>query len=418
MQRMGVVFFGPSGCGKSTIWRVLKLTLAQMGQKIPTYVMNPKSMPREQLLGHMDMYTHEWFDGVLTASARKVVREPPDVKSWIICDGDIDPEWVESLNLVLDDNRLLMMPSGERIQFSPNVNFIFETHDLKFASPATVSWMGMIFLDQETSDVKCIVSAWLKKQPAELQMKLDNWLSEYFFKVLDWVLAQDSAVVDTTKAGIVVSALSHLHGVASKAEFVCAAIRGFGSNLMHTKRAELAKLLYSWTGEMPADHRRPLDGFFNVKRGVHELYTQDTSQQLTFDDFDTEGGAMHWYDEDCPEAVKIPDFDDRIEMYFDKLLLGRALREDRALTGVQEYVMDALGKRYADSRLLDIRALTEEVNKFTPAIFILSTGADPTNAINELARKMKKKVGSIWMGQGQEPAARKLLQQGMLMGSW
>ena len=292
MQRMGVVVVGPSGCGKSTIWRVLKLALAQMGQKIPTYVMNPKSMPREQLLGHMDMYTHEWFDGVLTASARKVVREPPDVKSWIICDGDIDPEWVESLNSVLDDNRLLTMPSGERIQFGPNVNFIFETHDLKFASPATVSRMGMIFLDQESSDVKCIVSAWLKKQPAELQMKLDNWLSEYFFKVLDWVLAQDSAVVDTTKAGIVVSALSHLHGVASKAEFVCAAIRGFGSNLMHTKRAELAKLLYSWTGEMPADHRRPLDGFFNVKRGVHELYTQDTSQQLTFDDFDTEGGAM------------------------------------------------------------------------------------------------------------------------------
>ena len=34
-------------------------------------------------------------------SARKVVREPPEVKSWIICDGDIDPEWVESLNSVL-----------------------------------------------------------------------------------------------------------------------------------------------------------------------------------------------------------------------------------------------------------------------------------------------------------------------------
>jgi len=30
----------------------------------------------------------------------------------------------------------------------------------------------------------------------------------------------------------------------------------------------------------------------------------------------------------------------------------------------------ALGKRYADSRPLDIRALTEEANKFTPAIFV------------------------------------------------
>ena len=53
-----------------------------------------------------------------------------DVNSWIICDGDIDPEWIESLNSVLDDNRLLTMPSGERIQFGPNVNFVFETHDL------------------------------------------------------------------------------------------------------------------------------------------------------------------------------------------------------------------------------------------------------------------------------------------------
>lgn len=51
-----------------------------------------------------------------------------ETRSWIICDGDIDPEWIESLNSVLDDNRLLTMPNGERIQFGPNVNFIFETH--------------------------------------------------------------------------------------------------------------------------------------------------------------------------------------------------------------------------------------------------------------------------------------------------
>ena len=73
-QRMGVVVVGPSGCGKSTVWRVLKAALARLGHKIPTYVMNPKSMPREQLLGHMDMDTREWFDGVLTSSARKVAH--------------------------------------------------------------------------------------------------------------------------------------------------------------------------------------------------------------------------------------------------------------------------------------------------------------------------------------------------------
>ena len=46
--------------------------------------MNPKSMPRVRLLGHMDLDTREWFDGVLTDAARKVVKEPLNVRSWIV----------------------------------------------------------------------------------------------------------------------------------------------------------------------------------------------------------------------------------------------------------------------------------------------------------------------------------------------
>lgn len=61
-----------------------------------------------QLLGHIDVDTREWTDGVLTYSARQVVKELPGVQSWIVCDGDIDPEWIESLNSVLDDNRCVV----------------------------------------------------------------------------------------------------------------------------------------------------------------------------------------------------------------------------------------------------------------------------------------------------------------------
>ena len=100
----------------------------------------------------MDLDTREWHDGVLTVAARGVVAEPLTTTSWIVCDGDVDPEWIESLNSVLDDNRLLTIPSGERIQFNTNVNFIFETHDLSHASPATISRMGMIFLSDEDMD--------------------------------------------------------------------------------------------------------------------------------------------------------------------------------------------------------------------------------------------------------------------------
>lgn len=55
--------------------------------------------------GHTDADTREWTDGVLTAAARLVAKQPLEQHSWIVCDGDVDPEWIESLNSVLDDNK-------------------------------------------------------------------------------------------------------------------------------------------------------------------------------------------------------------------------------------------------------------------------------------------------------------------------
>jgi dynein heavy chain 2 len=92
--------------------------------------LNPKALPKSALLGYLNQDTREFTSGVLTAAARSAAREPTEVLCWVICDGDVDPEWIEALNSVLDDNRLLTLPTGERISFSNNVNFIFETNDL------------------------------------------------------------------------------------------------------------------------------------------------------------------------------------------------------------------------------------------------------------------------------------------------
>uniref|UniRef100_A0A803SUA0 Dynein cytoplasmic 2 heavy chain 1 n=1 Tax=Anolis carolinensis TaxID=28377 RepID=A0A803SUA0_ANOCA len=83
-QRMGVVIVGPSGAGKSTLWRMLRAALGKIGKVVKQYTMNPKAMPRRQLLGHIDMDTREWSDGVLTNSARQVVRELPGMYSFSI----------------------------------------------------------------------------------------------------------------------------------------------------------------------------------------------------------------------------------------------------------------------------------------------------------------------------------------------
>ena len=51
------------------------------------------------------------------------VRGEINKRQWIIFDGDVDPEWVENLNSVLDDNKLLTLPNGERLAIPANVSY-------------------------------------------------------------------------------------------------------------------------------------------------------------------------------------------------------------------------------------------------------------------------------------------------------
>lgn len=49
---------------------------------------------------------------------------------------------------VLDDNRLLTLPNGERLYLPANVRVMFEVDSLRYATPATVSRCGMIWFSQ------------------------------------------------------------------------------------------------------------------------------------------------------------------------------------------------------------------------------------------------------------------------------
>ncbi|XP_047109239.1 cytoplasmic dynein 2 heavy chain 1 [Schistocerca piceifrons] len=272
-QRMGVVLMGPSGSGKTTICHLLKMALGKLSQPIKQYTMNPKAMPRTQFLGQIDIDTRQWNDGVLTLAAQHVYSEMSDQQSWIVCDGDVDPEWVESLNSVLDDNRLLTLPSGWRIQFGPNVNFIFETHDLSNASPATISRMGMVFFSEEDIDVKGLVAAWLETQSDDCIHFLSSYMDDYFYKGIQWVLQNGEAVVPFSLIGLVKNGLSHLAGVTSKSEYALCLVRGLGGNLTCSNREVFAKEVFSWLKEFAPDGVSPLRCYYDAHRDCLDAYS-------------------------------------------------------------------------------------------------------------------------------------------------
>ena len=62
----------------------------------------------------------------------------------MVLDGDLDANWIESMNSVMDDNRMLTLASNERIPLKSNMRMVFEIRDLDYATPATVSGTTVI----------------------------------------------------------------------------------------------------------------------------------------------------------------------------------------------------------------------------------------------------------------------------------
>jgi dynein heavy chain 1 len=168
----GVMMVGSSGSGKSTAWRVLLEALGKLdGVEGVSYVIDPKVMSKDALYGTLDSTTREWTDGLFTQVLRKIidnVRGEGEKRHWIIFDGDVDPIWVENLNRwlfhciyadssVLDDNKMLTLPNGERLNLPSTVRIMFEVESLKYATPATVSRCGMVWFSGDIIDSQMLV---------------------------------------------------------------------------------------------------------------------------------------------------------------------------------------------------------------------------------------------------------------------
>lgn len=102
----------------------------------------------------MNPKTREWKDGVLSTMMRDMSKNQggkytaQQKYKWVVLDGDVDPMWIESMNTVMDDNKMLTLVSQERIPLDGAMRLILEVSHLKQATPATVSRGGVLFINE------------------------------------------------------------------------------------------------------------------------------------------------------------------------------------------------------------------------------------------------------------------------------
>ncbi|KAL7677341.1 hypothetical protein ACOME3_003577 [Neoechinorhynchus agilis] len=167
--RHSVFIVGEAGTGKSCIWKTLQHTHRLMSQRAVAVDINPKAVTNNELFGYVNKSTREWRDGLLSSTLRQLALMKQPGPKWIVLDGDIDPMWIESLNTVMDDNKMLTLASNERIPLTPSMRLIFEISHLKSATPATVSRAGILYVSNDDIGCRPIFESWLESRANNLE---------------------------------------------------------------------------------------------------------------------------------------------------------------------------------------------------------------------------------------------------------
>ena len=122
---------GVTSCGKTTVSTILGRALTTLHKEAmesgtpsedpwhkPVHIdtLNPKSVTMGELYGETNLLTNEWTEGLVSKLVKDAVAalegDKPDAKRWINFDGPVDALWIENMNTVLDDNKMLCLANG------------------------------------------------------------------------------------------------------------------------------------------------------------------------------------------------------------------------------------------------------------------------------------------------------------------
>lgn len=214
LVRHGVMLVGAAGSGKTKMIDCLAAALTEYTGKLHKLArFNPKALRAPEMYGEIDPLSGEWTTGVFAAMWAKYNNKANNYNTWIVADGPVDAIWIEDLNTVLDDNKLLTLANGDRIPMTDNVKLLFEVETLTNASPATVSRAGIIYVSDTDLDWAPVFEAWIRKRPAVQQPILRDLQQKWLGKntptdvghCIEFLSRHTKMVVPTVRVGMVTS---------------------------------------------------------------------------------------------------------------------------------------------------------------------------------------------------------------------
>ena len=177
--RHGIMLVGPTGAGKTAIAETLAGALTELGTKHHDLEDEPEGHHRAaDVRQRMDAATGDWTDGIFAVLWRRAAKEKK-ANTWIILDGPVDAIWIENLNTVLDDNKVLTLANGDRVQMSGTMKAMFRAENLNNASPATVSRAGIIYVSETELGWRPLVASWLDTRPKAEAAVLTSLFDKY-----------------------------------------------------------------------------------------------------------------------------------------------------------------------------------------------------------------------------------------------
>ncbi|XP_074081622.1 dynein axonemal heavy chain 2 isoform X3 [Macrotis lagotis] len=305
-SRHSSMIVGCTGSAKTVTWRVLQSAMSSLCQAgdpnfniVKEFPLNPKAVSLGELYGEYDLNSNEWTDGVLSSVMRAACADEKPDEKWILFDGPVDTLWIESMNSVMDDNKVLTLINGERISMPEQVSLLFEVENLAVASPATVSRCGMVYTDYSDLGWKPYVQSWLEKRPKGEVEPLQRMFDKFVNRTLTFKKENCQELVPVPEYSGIISLCKLFSALATPENGVNPAD---GENYVNMVEMNfIFSLIWSVCASVDEESRKKIDSF------LRELEGSFPNKDTVFEYF-VDPKLKNWmtFEEKLPKSWRYP----------------------------------------------------------------------------------------------------------------